>query len=230
MDELRAFAGEPMFGAALTVGAYALALRLHRRWRRLHPLFVATGLMIAFLLLTHIPYEQYRQGGDIITFFLGPTTVALAVLLYKAVLTMRRHLRAVAVGVVCGSAAGLASSALVVWLLGGSRELLLTMLPKSSTSAIAIEIAGGLGGNPQLAGVFTVLTGLIGSMFGPAMLKLLRLRSDTAIGAAVGTAAHGIGTGRLVRESETQAGISGLAMSLTGVVVSMLTVPLNGWM
>jgi predicted murein hydrolase (TIGR00659 family) len=230
VSELRAFPGEPAFGIALTIGAYALALRLNRRWKWLHPLFATTGALIVFLLLAHIPYDQYRQGGDVITLFLGPTTVALAVPLYKAVRTMRRHLRAVALGVLAGSVTGMAASALVVWLLGGTRELMLSMLPKSVTSAIAIDIARQLGGNPQLSGVFTVLTGLIGSMFGPAVLKLLRIDSDLAIGAAVGTAAHGIGTGRLARESEAQAGVSGLAMSLAGVAASVLSVPLYVWL
>ncbi|MBB6674424.1 LrgB family protein [Cohnella nanjingensis] len=230
MDELRAFAGQPLFGVSLTVAAYVAALWLNGRRRWLHPLFATTGAIIVLLLVCDIPYEQYRKGGDLITFFLGPTTVALAVPLYKAIQTMRRHLKAVAVGVTVGSAAGIAASGLVVWLLGGTREILLSMLPKSVTSPIAIEIAGQLGGTPQLAGVFTVLTGLLGSMFGPALLRLLRIRGDLAIGAAVGTAAHGIGTGRLVRESEAQAGISSMAMSLSGIITSVLCIPIYWWL
>ncbi|MCC3376751.1 LrgB family protein [Cohnella sp. REN36] len=230
MDELRAFAGQPLFGIALTISAYVAALWLNGKRSWVHPLFATTGSLIALLLVCGIPYDAYREGGDLITFFLGPTTVALAVPLYKAIRTMRRHLKAVVVGVLAGSAAGIASSAFLVWLMGGTRELLLSMLPKSVTSPIAIELAGQLGGSPQLAGVFTVLTGLIGSMFGPAMLRLLRIRSDLAIGAAVGTSAHGIGTGRLVRESEVQAGISSMAMSLAGIVTSLLCIPIYAWL
>ncbi|RUS46654.1 LrgB family protein [Cohnella sp. AR92] len=222
--------GEPIFGISLTLGAYVLALRLNRRWKWLHPLFACTGVLIVLLLAADIPYESYSEGGDLITFFLGPTTVALAVPLYKSLLSMRKHLKAVAIGVTLGSVAGLCVSSLIVMAFGGSKELLVTLLPKSVTTPIAIELSRQLGGSPQLTGVFTVLTGLLGSMFGPALLKLFRIRSDLAIGAAVGTSAHGIGTGRLARESEAQAGISGFAMSLAGMIMSILGIPLAIWL
>lgn len=230
MSELRELAGEPVFGVALTIGAYALALRLNRRRKWMHPLFACTGMLIMLLLVADIPYEDYSKGGEIVSFFLGPTTVALAVPLYKSLLTMRKHLKAIAVGVAAGSIAGLCVSSLVVLAFGGSKELLITLLPKSVTTPIAIELSKQLAGNAPLTGVFTVLTGLLGSMFGPALLRLFGLRSDLAIGAAVGTAAHGIGTGRLARESEAQAGISGFAMSLSGLVMSLLGIPLAIWL
>lgn len=226
MTALEEIAKQPLFGVALTVAFYAIAQLLSRRWKWLHPLFVTAGGMIVFLLLCEIPYEDYKIGGDIVSFFLGPATVALAVPLYKSAQFMKGKVRAIVLGVAIGSISGLLSVALFMWALHGVRDTLLSMLPKSATSPIAIELARQLGGTPELGGVFAVLTGLLGSMLGPLLLRKAGVRSDVAIGTAVGTASHGIGTARLLRESELQGGVSGLAMGLSGIITPILCIPI----
>jgi len=78
--------------------------------------------------------------------------------------------------------------------------------------------------------VLTTLTGLIGSMAGPELLRLCGVRSDVAVGVAVGTASHGIGTARLIRDSELQGGVSGMAMGLAGMFVSLALMPVYWWL
>ncbi|RAV12660.1 LrgB family protein [Paenibacillus contaminans] len=227
---LQTAAAEPLFGVAATVLAYAGAQRLHRRWKWLHPLFVCAGGLIVLLLALDVPYESYREGGDLVAFFLGPATVALGVPLYKQADRIRRHAAAVLSAVTIGSFSSIASAGFLVWLLGGSRELMATMMPKSATSPIAIEIVRQAGGIPELGAVFTVLTGLLGSMIGPELLRLLGIRGELSVAVAVGTAAHGIGTARLIRESETQGGLGGLAMAIAGIVTALAFMPLYGWL
>lgn len=217
----------PVFAIAATVGLYALALRWNARRPWLHPLFVTAGGMIAILLLAGIPYETYKAGGDLLTFFLGPATVALAVPLYRRRHDIRRRIGLILGSVTVGSAAGIGSAWLLVALLGGSRELLIASLPKSATSAISVELSRYLGGPGELAAVLTVLTGLAGSMLGPSLLRLLRLDGDVPLGLAIGTAAHGIGTSRLLRDNEEAGSYAGLAMGIAGIVISLLTVPLS---
>ncbi|MNG13508.1 Inner membrane protein YohK [compost metagenome] len=84
-----------------------------------------------------------------------------------------------------------------------------------------------IGGRPELAAVLTVLTGLFGSVVGPQVLRLAGFRQDAAIGAGVGTASHGIGTARLLADSERQGGISGFAMALTAIATSALALPVS---
>ncbi|MCD9021473.1 LrgB family protein [Cohnella silvisoli] len=226
MTQLKELYNQPLFGIALTVLFYVAAQRLNLRWRWLHPLFVTAGGMMVFLLLCDIPYESYKVGGDVITFFLGPATVALAVPLYKSAQVMKGKIRAIVAGVIVGSVCGLVSVAFLMMSLDATRDTLLSMLPKSTTSPIAIELARQLGGTPELGGVFAVLTGLFGSMFGPAILHSARIRGNIAIGTAIGTSSHGIGTARLLRDSEVQGGISGFAMGLTSVITPILCIPI----
>jgi len=87
-----------------------------------------------------------------------------------------------------------------------------------------------LHGIPELAASMAVIAGLIGSVFGPALLARCGIHRGLALGAAVGTSSHGIGTARLLRESELQASASSLAMALAGIITSILAIPLALWM
>ncbi|KIL41630.1 LrgB [Gordoniibacillus kamchatkensis] len=220
----------PLFGFALTVGAYVIALKLHGKWKLLHPLFVCSGGIIALLLLFDIPLEKYRTGGDLVTFFLGPATVALGVPLYRQRAYIKKYFAAIVSGVTVGSVSGIVSAGVLVWLTGGTRELIVTMMPKSVTSPISLEIVRQAGGIPELGAVFTVLTGLLGSMIGPGLLRLVRISGDMPIGVAIGTSSHGIGTARIIRESELQGSLSGVTMGLAGIVTCLLFIPIYAWL
>ncbi|HWE94568.1 MAG TPA: LrgB family protein [Tepidisphaeraceae bacterium] len=219
----------PLFGVTTTIAAYVASQALHRRWPRLHPLLPTCGVLIAMLLLARIPYASYKHGGDLITFFLGPATVALGVPLYKQSQKIRGHVIALLTAILAGSVSGILSAALFVRAFHGSRSLLLSMIPKSVTTPISMEISRLIGGEPDLTAVFTVIAGLIGSVIGPRLLRRLGVRNDLAIGAAMGTSSHGIGTARVIRESELQGGVAGLAMAMAGIFTSLLAIPLYWW-
>jgi len=225
MSPLPAWASAPLFSVAATVILYALSLRLQERRAWLHPLFVTSGGLMALLLLFGIPYETYAEGGRLISFFLGPATVALAVPLYKRRNDIKRRLGQIVASVTVGSAVGIFASWFAVTLFQGSRELAVAVLPKAASSAISIELARTLGGPQELTGVLTVLTGLAGSMMGPTLLKLLRIDGDVPLGLSIGTAAHGIGTARLLRDSKEAGSYAGLAMGVAGIVVSVMMIP-----
>jgi predicted murein hydrolase (TIGR00659 family) len=221
---------QPVFGVALSVISYTLALYLNRRWSWLHPLFVCSGIIVIALIAIGIPYEAYRKGADMLVFLLGPATVALGIPLYKNARRIGNSLYSILGGITAGSVSALLLSAVLVWSLGGSKELMVTMMPKSVTSPIALEISRQAGGIPELTAVLTVLTGLIGSMFGPGLLRFCGVRDDIAIGVAIGTSSHGIGTARIIQDSELQGSVAGFAMGVAGILTSLLFVPLYVWL
>ncbi|MEI7024331.1 LrgB family protein [Paenibacillus sp. y28] len=221
---------DPLFGLCATILAYTAAQLLNKRWPWLHPLFVTSLLLIGLILFGGVPYEAYRPGGEALTLLLGPATVALAVPLYKNAARIKRYALAICSGITIGSLCGIVVSAGLVWMLGGPQNIMLSVLAKSVTAPVSIELTKLFGGLPGLAAVMTVLTGLLGSMIGPALLRLAGVREDIAIGSAVGTAAHGIGTSRVIRESELQGGVSGFAMGLAAIITSVLVLPLYWWL
>jgi len=216
---------QPLVSIALTVGAYAAAEVVHRRWPRVHPMLITMALLGGILCALRLPLTAYKAGGDILTFFLGPATIALGVPLYNNAHHLRRALPAILTGLLAGSLGAIGSVWAILGALHSSRVLLATMLPKSVTTPIAVEIIRQLHGNPELGATFVVLTGFLGALAGPRFLRLIGVRHDLAIGLAIGTAAHGMGTSSVVRQSELQGSAAGLAMALNGILTSLLMVP-----
>jgi len=220
----------PLFGVAITCLAYGLWTLAQRRWRWAHALLGTCGTVIAFLLIAKVPIASYQNGGKLVSFFLGPATVALGVPFYTQAKRIRRHLPAIGVAVLAGSITGMATAGLVAWWLHASNLVLRAMIPKSVTTPISMEVARQLGGSPELAAVFTVIAGLIGSLIGPWLLRLVGVRNEIARGAGIGTSSHGIGTARLLRDSDLAGGVSGFSMALAGVITSLLAIPLHHWL
>jgi predicted murein hydrolase (TIGR00659 family) len=215
--------GHPVFSIAFTLLAYAAATILHRRWRWIPPIVVACLPIVALLLLVHEPYEQYNRGGNCLTWLLGPATVALAVPMYRHGVALRRSLPMLAVIVLAGSIVGMVTAGLTAWLLGAPLPVVMSTVPKSVTTPIAIEVCRELKGIPQITIALVILAGVLGASFGVPILRLVGVKDDRAIGAAVGTASHGVGTASLVRHSEMQATVSSWAMAAAGVFTSLLS-------
>lgn len=216
------FLAAPLVSVALTVIWYAAALRVHRKWRAIPPILGAVIPIMAMLLLLREPYAQYNEGGRFFTWWLGPATVALAVPMYRNGLAFRGLLHKATLVVLTGAAVGMLTAGGIAWLLGAPRSIVMSSVPKSVTTPIAIEVCRQLKGIPQITIAMVIFTGVLGSTFGTYLLRLIGVRSDRAIGAAIGTSSHGIGTASLVRQSDLQAATSSWAMAAAGVFTSML--------
>jgi putative effector of murein hydrolase len=98
----------------------------------------------------------------------------------------------------------------------------MSTVPKSVTTPIAIEVCRQLNGIPQITIAMVILSGVLGATFGTYLLHLVGVKKEEAIGAAVGTSSHGIGTASLIRHSDVQAAASSWAMAAAGVFTSVL--------
>ncbi|NMB12769.1 MAG: LrgB family protein [Firmicutes bacterium] len=212
------------FGVAITLGAFFLARRVHELYPSplTHPLLISSIGIMVLLELSGVDYAAYNQGGRLISLFLGPATVALGVPLYRQTREIGRHRCLILVSVAAGAISAMLMAASIVKLLGGDSGLVFSMLPKSVTTPIAMEISRIIGGVPALTSVFVVISGLLGAMFGPELLRAFGVRDPKAIGLALGTAAHGIGTGRALQEGERVGAYSGLAIGLAGLFTAVL--------
>lgn len=215
----------PLAGLTFTLVAYQIGLWIHRKCDQhplVNPVLIAVALLSALLIATDTDYGIYFEGAQFVHFLLGPATVALAVPLYRQFAHVRRSAAALAVALVAGSLTAAGAAVGIAWLLDGSRELLVSLAPKSATAPIAMAIAEDMGGLPTLTAVLVMLTGIIGAGFGTGLLNLLRLKDPRVQGFALGLASHGIGTARAVQLGETAAAFSGLAMGLNGLATAVL--------
>jgi len=221
----------PLLWLTVTVAVYAAAHWLHQRAHAraiLNPVLIAVAVIVAILLLTGTSYETYFDGAQFAHFLLGPATVALAVPLYAQLGKLRRLAVPVGVSLLAGSITAIVSAGAICWALGASRQTILSILPKSATTPIAMGVSEGLGGLPSLTAVLVILTGILGAVAGTAVLDALRVRDEAARGFALGVAAHGIGTARAFQVSEETGAFAGLAMGLNGALTAVLVPFLAG--
>lgn len=219
------FNARPLFWMVITLAAYLLASALNRKaggTALLHPVLVAMLMIMALLALSDTSYDTYFEGAQFIHFLLGPATVALAVPLFDHRARIRQMVGPIMLVCLSGSLTAVVTTLWVGQLFGGSGQLLLSLAPKSVTSPIAIGISEQIGGFPSLSAGLALTTGMIGCLLAPLVFRLLKIRSDTASGFALGMAAHGFGTAYAMQRSTLAGAFAGLAMGLTGVFSSIL--------
>ncbi len=178
-------ASTPLLGLTITLVAWQVALVLSRALgdRPLtNPMLIAIVLLSAVLLVTRTPYSAYFQGAQYVHFLLGPATVALAAPMHAAWSQIRRSAPAIIPAILAGSMTSAVSVMLIARALGGSRQVVLSLAPKSVTTPIAMGVAEQIGGNPSLAAIFVLLTGLTSIVVGPPLWRLLRITDWRARG------------------------------------------------
>ena len=163
---------------------------MHTRFPWANPLASASIALVLVLYVLHVPYAQYRAGGDLFSYLLWPATVALGVPMYKQAVKLKGSLRRLFVVVLAGSIVGMVTSGVVAWLLGASHEIVMSAIPKSVTTPIAIEVSKELQGDPTITAALVLLSGLLGSMVGPGILRMARILHEDAVGSAIGTSSH----------------------------------------
>ncbi|MDH3314357.1 MAG: LrgB family protein [Gammaproteobacteria bacterium] len=215
----------PLLGLTLTLCAYVLGYHLYRKCRfnpLVNPVLIAVLILVSLLLASDTPYSRYFEGAQFVHFMLGPATVALAVPLYRQFHLVRRSALAVGIALGCGSLTAVLSGVGIAWLLGASRETLLSLAPKSVTTPVAMGIAEQIGGLPSLTAVLVILSGITGAVLGTYTLNLVRVKDWRARGLAMGVASHGIGTARAFTVNEVAGAFSSLAMGLNALATAVL--------
>ncbi len=216
--------GTAFFAVVLTLGAYQVGLWLRKKWPSplCNPLLIAVVLVMAALALLGLPNADYQSGTASLNFLLTPATVCLALPLYEQLQTLKKDLPAILAGVISGTLASIGGIFLMGHLFGLEGGLLISLLPKSITTAMGIVLAEQLGGYPAVTTAAIVVTGILGSLMGEALAKLLRLKSKVAQGVAFGTASHVIGTSRAGELDPLMGAVSSLSLVVAGVVTAVV--------
>ncbi len=215
----------PLLHLTLTLAVFQLGAYVYERAGRnplLNPVLLAVTMIVAVLTVTGTPYNTYFDGAQFVHFLLGPATVALAIPLYRQFDRVRRSGAALLASIAAGSLTASGSAMAIAWALGASRDVVISIAPKSVTAPVAMGISEQLGGLPSLTAVLVILTGILGAMIGPGILNLLHISDWAARGVAMGTASHGIGTARALQVNEVAGAFSGLAMGLNALATALL--------
>ncbi|KZE47790.1 CidB/LrgB family autolysis modulator [Brevibacillus parabrevis] len=210
-----------LIGFLLTIVIYLTAKRLYR-YRPImlfSPILFTPLLLVVLLLCAQIPYADYNEGGKWLAYMLQPATIAFAVPLYKHYPLLKKHAAQIMISVVSGSAVAVISSAVLALLLHTDQQVLYSLLPRSITTPIAMNVSQMIGGVPSITAVLVLMTGVLGSIIGPYIISYLRISDDIARGVLLGTSAHGAGTSKAFEISP----ISGTVSSISMIVAALVT-------
>ncbi|WP_121627136.1 LrgB family protein [Poseidonibacter antarcticus] len=214
----------PLTWLVVTLLSYKLGIIIYEKFNKhtlLQPIITSYIIILSLIVYTNTSFEEYFKSVEIIHFFLGPATVALALPLYNNL----KHLKALFIPIVATLfIAGVFSIVLAVgllWALGAELPTILSMTTKSITAPIAVITSEQIGAIPSLAVGFVVITGMIGAIFGTSIFKLINVKRETSQGFALGLVSHGIGTARAIEIGEKAAAFSALAMGLSGILTAV---------
>lgn len=213
-----------LFSIGITLVVYLFSRIIARRYPSplTSPVGVSTAVLIGILLFSGISYEEYTPAKDIMTYLLGPATVALAVPLYHNRMVLTAKIIPAAAGLITGTLATIISAVSLVKLTGLSETIAATAATKAVTTPVAIEAAMIIGGDPSLAAAFVMAAGMFGAIFGPIILKLINISDPFSRGLSYGTVAHGIGTTQAVAEGPLSGAVSGAAMGFAAIFTSIV--------
>lgn len=219
----------PFFAA--TVAIYALSKWLYRRKRTLwfSPTVFTPAALVVLVELSHTPFAVYFQDTHWLTWLLGPATIAFAYPIYTQRALLRRYPLTLAVGVLAGLGLGLASSWLLARLFELPPDLTRSILPRSVSTPFAVSASAVFGGEQNLTVISVMITGLFGMLVGEVFLGWLGLRSGISRGAALGAAAHGLGTAKAYEIGLEEGAVASLVMVFAGIAMVLLAPVLAHW-
>lgn len=216
----------PLFGVTITIIAFFFGKYINQKTKKaiFNPILIATALIIMLLINLNIDYETYNKGGSIISFFIAPATVVLAVPLYKNIHLLKGRWISILIGITTGSLAGLVTIFVLCRAFGIDDIIMISMFPKSTTAAISLDLAKSIGGLPNLAVIFTAIAGISGNILGEYVFKLFRIKDRISKGVSFGTASHVLGTAKAMEIGEVEGALSSLSITVAGII-SVFLIP-----
>lgn len=215
----------PLFGLLLTLSCYRLSVLLYQKSGSsliFHPFMVSMVSVSIVLKIIGINFDEYLQQTSIIQFLLGPATVALAWPMYRQLHVIGKIWQRLVVATLIGGFLAAIICVGIAWVMGAPTDVLASLVPKSITTPIAIEVVKVTGGSASLAAGVIAVTGIIGAFCAPPLLRWMKITDERVIGFTIGLTAHAIGTARAFELGNKAGAFSSLALSLNGAITALV--------
>lgn len=213
-----------IFPMVLTLTAFRIGQWCQKKGKLplFNPILIGMILVTAFLLAAGMDVQVYKAGMSHLSWLMTPATISLAIPMYEQFRMLKRNLKAIVLGVAAGAVSCLALLLAGGILLGLEETILISLLPKSVTTAIGVplsELSGGMGGVTTVA---IIVTGILGNMLGTTFSKWFGLTDGVARGVALGTSAHVIGTSKASELDALMGAVSSLSLVAAGLLTAVL--------
>jgi putative effector of murein hydrolase len=212
--------------ATLLIYKLSLNLRKIKYIDMIPPSILCALIIYLFISIFQIDFATYNEGGKFFTFLLGPAIIALSVPLIKNIKVLEKNYQVIIVAVFSSTIFAILSVIAVAFVLSASKDILLSMIAKSVTTAVAIEITKVLGGKVEIIVLITALSGMFGAIFGHWILKTINVKNNLAIGIAIGFVSHVLGTAKCYEVNKLQAGVSSVTLVLSCITTAIFAPPI----
>ena len=208
------------FGVFLSLITFQIGIFVRKKTKIsfLTPLVTATAIVIVVLVVAGIDYEEYKASTSVLTYFLTPATVCLAVPLYQKLEILKKNFVAVILGILSGVLVSALTILGFCMLFRFEHITYVSLLPKSITTAIGISASEELGGIVALTTAAIIIAGNVGGMFAEIIFKVFRIKEPISKGLALGTASHVMGTSKAMERGELEGAMGSLAIAVAGII------------
>ena len=209
----------------ITIATYQFASALQQKWQYiwLNPMLFTISILVPFLLVIDINYQEYSQTTEILNLLLEPAIVALGLPLYQQFKQIRFYWREMTAILVLGITVVITVSFLLAMWLIKAPEIAIALSLKSVTTPIGITLTEQLFGDSSITAFAILIAGLFGALLGPQWLSFIGVNSAKAQGLAIGSASHVIGTAVLVRKSAEHGAYSSVALILSAILTALIS-------
>lgn len=221
-----------IFPVVLTLAAFRIGQLCQKKWKLplFNPTLIGMILVVAFLLISGMAVDDYRQGAQMISWLMTPATICLAIPMYEQFRVLKKNLWAITLGVAAGALGCMGGLMVSGMALGLHESVILSLMPKSVTTAIGVPLSqlfGGMGGVTTAA---IIVTGILANMVGQGLCRWLRITDPVAQGVAFGTAGHVIGTAKASELGELTGAVSSLSLVAAGLLTAVAFPLLAGFL
>lgn len=216
--------GSQAFGIMLTMLFYVFGQWVYKKTKLpfFSPLIVATVLLILYVEISHITLSDLLTDLSGIHVFLGPLIVSLAIPIVGKMDLIKRNFVVIFVGSLVGALVSIFTVLVIAPMLGIDETLVASLIPKASTTPIAIEISERLGGIRAITVAVVVLSAVIGAVVIPSLIKVLRIKDARIIGLSLGSTSHAIGTAKAFEFDQEAGAIASVSLVFTGVLTAII--------
>ena len=205
----------------MTFVAYLIGLEIKKK-TNINALLIAIILMVSYLLLFKVDVALYQSKTSYISYLLTPATISLAIPLYEQIDLLKANWKAIVIGVFTGVITSLVSITGMAILFKLNTTEIISLLPKSITTAIGMGLSEELGGLVSLTVGSIIMTGVLGAVIAPFVIKVFNIKNAIAKGVGIGSAAHAIGTSKAMEIGEIEGAMSSLSIVIAGLLTVVL--------
>ena len=200
----------PFFGICVCILFYSLGV------------FIRKKINALFLKITNLPFEKIESGSSVLQLFLSPITACLALSIYNQKEILKNNFLPLIAGTFSGALTSIVTVLALCKLFHIEETIVASILSKSVTTPIALALSQAKNGIQAITVLSVVATGITGGILAPKLVSLFRRKNGVALGIAIGTSSHAVGTASAIQMGEIYGAMSSVAIGCTGLATTII--------